>query len=139
MINAHRLADTVARRLSPTIPAPLSVQARAGSVEVLWDRELLGATVVESLVNQGLSVEVEARLAADAILSNVQDLLVRSLSNMWPDPGPSHQLPIAGTKVSDDMLYLWYGEERSPSLALPSIALAEFAGPIPAEGENTTD
>lgn len=114
------LAQSISERLQAVVPEGAS-PSNAGDV-----RMVLGA-----VVNQAGTFEENLLVASEAILSGVQDRIIRDLKEGWPrsvDGRPGERdsgedLPMWEAAVVSGTLRLWYGDARRPALELPPIRL----------------
>ncbi len=87
--------------------------------------------VLGAVVNQAGTSEENLLVASEAILSGVQDQIIRDLKEGWPrsvDGRPGERdsgedLPMWEAAVVSETLRLWYGDARRPALELPPIPL----------------
>lgn len=84
--HSRELARALARRLSAIVPPPVSVRTEGSSVVVLTDESVIGgspAAEIADEIDDRSSVERIAS-AASAVLSGVQDIVMRHLATQWP-------------------------------------------------------
>lgn len=104
--HSRELARALARRLSTIIPPGVSVRTEGTSVVVVADGSVIGGTPAAEIANEadGRSAVERLASAASAVLSGVQDIVMRHSARQWPlDSAGRTALPyarIAGHQVA---------------------------------------
>jgi hypothetical protein len=114
------IAAALADAIQTVIPPRFGLHVVAGAIGVSVD----GAPEVWISLSDGVSLEHREALLAGNVLSTLQDVIVRETSQPWPTGNSSSDLPLPGTKAVAGMIEMWFGDERSPALRLPSVDLS---------------
>ncbi len=125
--SSTRFAAAIAARLNAVVPAGLSVRSIGSSVDVYGRRTSRHAGAgAEHIENEdGHTVGEMAEGIAWAILNGAQDGVMEILTEPWPVAADGRAAE-PGTRVQDDELRMWFGDERAPVVALQPIPIAEL-------------
>jgi hypothetical protein len=122
-VDGTLLAKALAERLAAVLPPGFSITATESS---LWleTPDGLGNSAWAGLVDRDRANLDLYPVAALNVLSSVQDGVSISLREPWPLlNAPGRQMAMPGAKVVDRMLMSWYGDEDTPTISFPPIAL----------------
>lgn len=118
------LADAFKNRLAAVMPAGVSSDEITAGIH----------SQLQALVNQQGSVNENVLHAAEMVLSDVQDRVMRDLRRGWPPSSAGRStedsgadLPLPATAIVNDELHLWFGDSGSPVLVLHPIPLSILA------------
>jgi len=108
--SSHELALALAARLGEVVPAGVTLDAVRNSISVYADGELMvssqAARILEEVDDRTLNKRVES--AVLAVLSDVQDSVMRHLRSKWPTDGRG-LLALPGARADQNRVLLWYG------------------------------
>src|SRR6185295_2005764 len=123
---AARLSAALAKSLARDVPEGFSIEGRDGSLQVLHEGRVIGATSVGLLLDSlGQSPAHIASVVLSA-LSDVQDAIAIALRTPWPADADRQPMPNVRLVAGD--LHLWFGDDRSPVLVFAPITLAKVLG-----------
>jgi hypothetical protein len=139
---AIRLALSLAERLDAVVPRPFRVVAEAGRVS-LYDGEAWDSSSgVAGVLDQEIAPEVpagdrgsfawSAAMAAESVLSLVQDGVSEATTEAWPVLAHGG-MALPGTRTDGERVFLWYGPDYQRELdavvLFPPIPLVELLRP----------
>ena len=111
--SSRKLAIALTERIGEVVPAPLTLRAEGSGVSLYADGELIGGSDAASIVDDQDSRTFSERVetAVRAVLSGVQDSILRYLRVEWPTDGEG-ELALPGARTEAGRVHLWYGSER---------------------------
>lgn len=124
--SSRELAAALADRLNQIVPDGFTVRSEGVSVNVYQDdQDLGGSPALEILADpDGRSVDEKIEAGVQAVLSDVQDRVIKACKGPWPGvSGPGTDLPMPDCRVTGDRLRLWFGDENAPVISVAPIAL----------------
>ena len=126
-VSPDRFAAALAARLHAVVPSGISVRAEGSAVSV-YDPLLAGGSASAELLMEedGRSVVELVELAAYGILDAIQDVVMESTKEQWPDPSGARNAPGAEARVVGQQLQMWFGDEAAPAIRLAPIDLSEL-------------
>ena len=126
-LSPDRFAAALASRLDSVVPEGLSVRARGAGV-TLYDPASWGISSAAEILTaeDGRSVVELVETAAYAIMNSIQDEVMRSTKEQWPQ-GPARRAAEPEARVIGVQLHLWFGNEAAPVLRLKPVYLSELA------------
>jgi excisionase family DNA binding protein len=125
-IDADALATALARSLAGVAPAQLSILAEGG---IVWIKDVeghgAGSDIALLVSDDGVAPREQARRAAERTLEVAQEMIAEETADPWPAragqlPGG---FPCPHAEIVDGSIRLYYGDPRTPILALPAISL----------------
>jgi len=117
-VDGVTLAEALAERLAGVVPAGVQIFAQGPSVSIQDDSGLGLLQDVGGILEQHGDAIDQLVLACLSVLNSVQDFVAETLTVPWPDA----EMAMAGVRVAEDRILLWYGDESDPALALRPIA-----------------
>lgn len=117
MTKSVRFAGRLADALALMLPGDLSVAASSGQLVISGPTVAAVLPVAEhydGLVELGETPHEAARLAALAVLNDIQDTLSEALTIPWPPVKHAlgHQFAKPHAAISGGWLSLWFGDDR---------------------------
>lgn len=125
-VSSHDLAAQLSERLNGVVPAGMSVRPAGAIIEICSSGHAVGRSAALDIIGDNDERSVTARIetATRAALSGVQDVIIEDAHSPWPDqPGHGMDLPVPDCRIVGDELFVWFGDETAPALALPPIRL----------------
>jgi hypothetical protein len=123
------VALAVASRLDAVVPPHLMVRADGADV-VLYSRST-PSTPLGSAESAAIAEDADGRtpgerieVAVWSIINSIQDRVSEALREPWPRM-QTGEMALPDTRLDGDRLLLWFGDERSPTVALLPISVAE--------------
>ena len=124
--SSRELAAALADRLNQIVPDGFTVRSEGVSVNVYQDdQDLGGSPALEILADRdGRSVDEKIEAGVQAVLSDVQDRVIKARKGPWPGvSGRGTDLPMPDCRVTGDRLQLWFGDENAPVISVAPIEL----------------
>ncbi len=119
-----RLATELAERLNEVLPRGFTASAAGNEVRIQAP-DGLGGNGWAGAVDQDPDDVQLLHGAVWTVLSSAQDVVAETAGTPWPQvAGPGLDLALPGSRIHDQFLYVWFGEERAPALTLRPIGLA---------------
>jgi hypothetical protein len=117
--SSRKLAALLATRLDEILPPSLSARAEGPRLSIFVGDEAQCGSAAAVLVEDD-DDELDARLetAIRAVLSGVQDCVIRHQREPWPESGRQGALPMPGARVEQGLVQLWFGDEHAPDVRL---------------------
>ena len=135
-LDGKALSVALAARLSPVVPPGIVVRASGRDV-VVRTRSLWSATDVCRILASGPDQRLQLEWACYAVLDHVQDVVIGELRRGWPSSRPGwldwwesgSLLPLPDVRVQSGKVFLWFGQEHAPALALEPLTAREILEP----------
>lgn len=119
-MNGARFTKEFVRSLQEVVPSGFHVVESGGDIEISRDNDLgrsgvHAREIVRSVGNVPLFVQ-----GLETALSDIQDYIAERTGEPWPG---KHMLPLGHAQVTDDTIFLWYGDGDDPVLRLEPLHL----------------
>jgi hypothetical protein len=121
----ERLAELLSSQLADVVPPDFAMSGGDGNVTIVHGPSPLQVHV-SAIVDDAPDSEESIADASFAVLSGVQDYIVRVLGEPWPSAPQPTQLPSPVALWEGDRLRLLYGDVEHPAQALPGIRRVEL-------------
>jgi hypothetical protein len=116
-------ARELVSRLAEILPPGFAARAEAGNIHIDSPDGMGSATSLAHIDPEDAEAEDYAS-AAWNVLSMAQDVVSETSGDPWPAAvGPSRDLAAPDTRVDDDAIHLWFGDEGAPVVRLAPIPL----------------
>lgn len=124
---SHKLADALAEAVQESVSAPFNLEANGSAITVSRSGRVIGTVTAAEIADDIDSRSEPERLASAtrAVLSAIQDLIVRSTAEPWPST-KSGALPVPNAEVRETMLRIWFGDPATPAAELPSLDIRKL-------------
>jgi len=117
--SSRKLAALLATRLDEILPPSLSARAEGPRLSIfVGDEAQCGSAAAVLVEDDDDELDVRLETAIRAVLSGVQDCVIRHQREPWPESGRQGALPMPGARVEQGLVQLWFGDERAPDVRL---------------------
>jgi hypothetical protein len=129
-VRSHNIAAALAERLSEVAPPGISLRPYGAEIQVRQDERVVGSAPALEIIDDddGRSLPDRLETAVRAALAGIQDVIMESLHDPWPEPskllgspGGGADLPHPDSHVTGTELLAWFGDASDPVLSLRPI------------------
>jgi hypothetical protein len=116
----------MAARLAGVVPSGFTVRSNGVSVDVYAGADDRHASAGAAFIGDedGRSLAERIETAAWAILNGAQDGVMEILREQWPSAADGRAAE-PGARVQGGELWMWFGDENAPTVALAPLDLRE--------------